>query len=271
MNNFLPSIKVLQEEMHSLKRERSLEKVEGRLRSILGYYDVLNYDRKLNRPVFRVQKCSEQGFENIARLMHPPREYARIGRLNEKGESRLYAALDVQTCLAELGAQEGDFFHLIGLRPRTRSIRCAAVGQFAAAHKDGPTVSTEVRDALARVSRNSPRDATLAFLFLDAMLASLINDVEAKKFNYVYSRVLARLILEKHDYIEAIEYPSVRRPFATNLMVAKAAADDMEIVGTSVLKVVGVYDFGFYDFRLTRDGDSWLDGGLIRWRSGAPP
>ncbi|MEN1973252.1 RES domain-containing protein [Luteimonas sp. MJ204] len=263
----LPHAKVLQEELRKLRSDRSPKTVEQRLSALLKHYDVLNYDRKFNTPLHRAQRSNETGFRSIGRLLHPPAHHAEKGRLNEKGESRLYASLDVQTCLAELDAKKNDCFHVVGLMPRERKLRCAAVGHFDAAHKDGAAAPLELRQALSRISRSSPREATLAFLFFDAMLASLINDVHARDVGYIYSRTLARLLLAKYPAIDAIQYPSVRRPIATNLMIREQPASHMEVVGTSVLQIREVYDFGFYDFEIIREAVGWNGEGEIQWKS----
>lgn len=260
----LPSIDILQEELRALRRERSPDRVHSRLAGLLEHYEVLNYDLTLNRPLFRAQKCASEGFGKIQRLMYPPASLARIGRANEKGEPRLYASIDVQTCLAELGAREGEFFHVIALRPQKRMLRCAVVGEFEAAHKGGSTISPAIAETLAKVSRNSRRDATLAFLFLDAMMASLLNDVNAREVGYIYSRTLSRLIFEKLGKVEAIAYPSARRPAAKNFALTMRAADEMQVMGSSVLKIKGAYDFGLFDMEIVRDAVSWEDG-TIRW------
>lgn len=260
----LPSIDFLQEELRALRRERSPERVRSRLAGLLEHYEVLNYDLRLERPIFRAQKCTSEGFDKIQRLMYPPAPLARIGRANEKGEPRLYAAIDVQTCLSELCAKEGEFFQIIGLRPQKRMMRCAVVGEFEAAHKGGSTLSPAIEETLDKVSRNSHRDATLAFLFLDAMMANLLNDVNARDVEYIYSRTLSRLIFEKLKKVEAIVYPSARRPAAKNFASSTRAADEMEVMGSSVLRIKGAYDFGFFDIEIVRDAASW-EGGVIRW------
>lgn len=260
---------LLQIEADRLRNSFDPTHVEGRLRALLRYYRAVTFNLKQDAPFHRVQRCeSERGWTEFARVHYPPPHMATAQRLSDRGRPLLYAAMDLQTALAETDAKAGDYVHAVGyeLRPGSE-INCLVVGELENAHKSGRCFPAEVTPVFRGLLQRSPRAAGLSAVFMDSLFASILSDREAEKTGYLHSRTLARLLYECNPKAHAIMYPSVARPKAVNLAIRPEAADTLlQPMGTSVLFMRAAYDFGLYEFDLVRDAAAWPQVGPIVWR-----
>jgi hypothetical protein len=181
----------------------------------------------------------------------------------------LYGVFNKNTALEEVGAEEGNYIHLIGLRiKKNNRIRCCVIGEIDRVHRSGRSMlSEELTAHLLRIIKNElPYKAALSFIFVDAFLSSLLRDPVASDNDYLYSRTVRRLLLEKQPTIEAICYSSVKLEGALNIAIKPEIADNrLDLAGTSVVKIERKFDYGLFDFSLVRNAADVRHDRRIVW------
>lgn len=242
--------------------------VEAQLRWLLEDYSLINYKLGYERPIWRGRKCnSPSGFQNLRELSYPPIELTKAGRLNNHGHPLLYAAFHNFCALEEIGAKEGDYIHLVGYRIKeTRKLRCCVVGEVLNVHRSGQAWSSiELGQELNNILNKMPTAAGRSFIYIDAFLSSILRDKNAASNNYLHSRILGTLLLEKLPDLDAILYPSVALESSRNIAVIPESVDTLfEVFGTTVVRVERKYDYGIFDFSIVRNAKGFW-GELIDW------
>jgi hypothetical protein len=191
-----------------LRKENDPSVVHGKLSSLLVHYDVINWQLQYDWPIWRARKCKTAGgFDSINDLIYPPPDLiTRAGRLNDPHEPMLYGVFNKNTALEEVGAQEGDYIHLIGFRIKKNAhIQCCVIGEIDRVHRAGRSMlSDELGAHLLRILQELPYKAAMSFVFVDAFLSSLLRDPSASDNDYLFSRTLRRLLFAKQRALEAI-------------------------------------------------------------------
>lgn len=262
-----PSIDELQRAATSIRKTTTPDRIHERLGAVVDQYDAVNYQLHYGWPFWRVRKCqSRRGFGSLSEIHYPPNP--SVGRVNEQGAPMLYLSFNKFTAVQEVGAEEGDYLHLVGYRQRDgQTLRCCTVGEINNVHKSGRAITShELGEELNKVLNRLSYAGGASFVFLDAFLASLLTDVHASKNEYIYSRTLAKLLFAGNPGYEAIHYPSVALHGSMNLAVRPDIADEMlESAGTSVIRINRVYDYGIYDFSVVRNAKGHYADGAIDW------
>lgn len=241
--------------------------IEAQLRWLLQYYEVLNYKLGYGWLLWRARKCdASSGYQNLKDLSYPPYSLVKAGRLNNPGAPVLYATFNVFTALAEVEALEGDYVHIIGYK-MIRSIRSCFIGEYINVHRSGRALTSEQIGAdLNRILNKMPPEEGRSFVFTDAFLSSILRDTKAASKNYLHSRILGTLLLQKQPEFEAMHYPSVAMERAMNVAIKPKIADQMlKVTGTCVIKVNKKYDYGIFDFSIVRNAKAPFHDDLIRW------
>lgn len=267
-------------ELNSLDRFRndlfeanSKEKIEKLLSWYLKSFDGLNFKFGYDRPIIRARLCSDKnGFGYISDLYSPPPEVTNIGRMNEKGDPMFYASYHIGTALAEINAKEGDFVQIAQFKLPDKSdsgIRCLAIGEVYNIYHGSSTISQimfdEIRQLIHRLGKNDIR-GLLSYLYMDALSSELLNDVFASEKDYIYSRTLSRLLLEKHPKIDGFIFPSAKVKGTANITLRpESILTKAEVVSTEVIKVKKLYPYGLFDFELVKQARGEGADGQIFW------
>jgi hypothetical protein len=242
--------------------------VEAQLRWLLENYSLINYKLGYERPIWRGIKCnSPSGFQYLHELSYPPIEFTKAGRLNNQGNPVLYGAFNNFGALEEIGAKEGDYIHLVGYRiKKTKKLRCCVVGEVLNVHRSGQAwASVELGQQLNNILNKMSPAAGRSFVYIDAFFSSILRDKKAASNNYLHSRILGTLLLEKLPGLDAILYPSVALESSMNIAVIPDAVDSIfEVFGTTVVRVERKYDYGIFDFSIVRNAKGF-GGELIDW------
>ena len=271
-------IKVI--ELNSLDRFRKdllgtvePEKVEGMLKWYLKSFGGINIKFGYDRPIFRARKCeSEHGYSNISEIYPPPSDKCTVGRMNEAGQAIFYGAFSPGTALAEINAQEGDYVHVAQFKLPEKSgegMRCFSIGEIYNAYHGVSTISPRVFNEIHDLIRKLGEDdihALLSCLYMDAFSAELLNSTCAHEVNYVYSRVFCRLLLNKHQDVDGLIYPSAKVKGTSNIVLrSEIVSSKIKIVGNEVLRIKKAYPYGIVDLDSVKSAKSLLSDGHIVW------
>jgi hypothetical protein len=272
------NIKVI--ELTSLDRFRkdlfsadSSEAIEKLLNWYIESFGGLNFKFGYDRPIIRARLCSSiEGFSHVSELHSPPPEVASIGRMNEKGSPMFYASYHIGTALAEINAKEGDIVQIGQFQLPEQSdsgIRCLAIGEIYNAYHGTSTISqtmfNQIRKLIDRLGKNDIR-GLLSYLYMDALSAELLNDLSASEKDYIYSRTLSRLLLEKHPEIDGLIFPSAKIKGTANISLRpKAVLTKAKVVSSQVIKIVKLYPYGLCDFEVVKQAKGERADGKIIW------
>jgi hypothetical protein len=267
-------------ELNSLDRFRtdlfgdnSPEAVEKHLNWYTKFFGGLNVKFGYDRPIIRARLCSStDGFNHVSELFSPPPEITGIGRMNEKGYPMFYASFHIGTAFAEINAKEGDIVQVAQFKLPNKSepgIRCLAIGEVYNAYHGTSTISQslfdEIRKLIDRLGKNDVR-GLLSYLYMDALSAELLNDISAPKNNYIYSRTLSRLLLEKYSEIDGLIFPSAKMKGTANITLRpESVLTKAKVVSNQVLKVTKLYPYGLCEFEIVKQAKGEYSDGQIFW------
>lgn len=190
-------------------------------------------------------KANPYKLQKISDLMGPPEEVASLGRLNMKGESVFYSALDFNTAVWETQPEKGEYItvsewkikegqklynHFIfhpeetNLSKESQNAQKAHLEQIGVIREDYRKTFTEIQKFVAEefmkpVDRN-------------------------KKANYLFSSIIGSRFLQNGKdangfQIEAISYPSTRRDCAvTNIAILNSLVlEKLDLVSAKIMTV----------------------------------
>lgn len=236
---------------------------------ILDHYQIINYEFHYDQAFWRARKCSSpEGFTNISEVGIPPIELINPGRLNEAKDPVLYTSINQYSTLVEIGAEEGDIVHMAKFdQIENRMIRCATIGEYSHINRWGTgLISDTVGKLLNEHMKKMPHDIGISVIYTDALLNSILKDKNAKKNNYIHSRILANLIFSRNPNIDAIEYSGIALEASRNYAIKPSSAERTLQIGASfVLKINKKYKFGIYDFDVLRNAEGVEADGRIIW------
>jgi len=269
MKKVIPHIDQLQRAACEVRAARDVPAITNGLKYFLRHYDVLNYKLLYEFPLWRARRCNdERGFARTFEMYYPPARFAKVGRLNEAESPVLYTSFNVFTTLKELNVAPGEYVQVVGYSMHsTRPVRCLILGEYLNVHRRGQGfVPGGCSNEINKILTGMPHEVGLSFVFMDAFLSELLTDPDSNQREHVHSRVLAKLLFDKYPYIEAIHYPSVASEGSMNLAIKPGIADEaLGVMGTSVLHIDTLYDFGIFRFTVTRNARGIDPNGIINW------
>lgn len=225
----------------------------------MGFHDVTA------STVWRARKVDEaqpEGFEQITDIIYPPPQYAKSGRLNTEGMSILYASISTHGCLAEIDAQPGDKVHVSAftLIPERR-LHCGFLGNIVMAYKWNSEDFSLVQKTLAPFSE---AQKTSIFL-IDSFLAEMLADSQAEENNYLHTTVLAEVIRNGRNTLDAIVYPGVKSFGAKSYAIHCDAMLKFNIADMHLVEITNRYPYGLYEWRHLKRVERY-DNGRIVWK-----
>lgn len=212
---------------------------------------------------------SSDGYSHTADVHYPPASLTKPGRLNEAGQPLLYVSFTQFTALNEIHSKSGDNIHIIGYSTHSdKPIRALILGEYTNVHKRGQcNLSGEVSGHINKILNNMSLEPGLSFIYMDAFLSSILADKSASEFDYLHSRLLAKVLFDKYPQVDAIHYPSVARNGAMNLAIKPHVADScLTIVSASVLHIDQQFDYGLFRFSVTKNAHCFDQSGRIFWQ-----
>jgi hypothetical protein len=238
--------------------------------TLVGYQPLPNYHLRRGSIYWRGRRTqSVVGFDNARDLGPPPPSITKARRLNDSGESILYAATRTHTVFNELHVEEGDYVHLVGLRIRPKvTFPIMAVGELFHIFKTGRSriLGDKIAAELNRMLNDTDPDLGRRIVYVDALLDSYLADPNARDHEYLHSRAIAHAILRKLDLIEAFFYPSVCQESGMNLAVRpESYKNKMHIVASQVVKIIRNRNLGLFDYEVYRHAKHVDEDGTFHW------
>lgn len=246
--------------------------LSSNMRVLVSAYTVLGVALGRSNIFWRGRRCSSaEGYANASELSYPPPVITPVGRLNDVRSPCLYASTRRTTLLTELGVQDGEFVHLIGLRVKPDAeVRFAAVGEYFNVYKTGRTrvLPSKVSAALNSMLNACDPTTAMPLLYIDAFLSELLADKGAAQNEYARSRAVAAELYRKAPLTEAIFYPSVQDHVGMNVAFLPAACDSkIQPVCSQVVRINRVRSFGFYDYEICREAVTIDDNRDFVWQT----
>lgn len=267
-NKIIPPIDHLQEAAKSIKSDSNPTSIEDKLRRFIQHYDILNYEIK-SEVLWRARKApSRNGYSNKKDIYYPPPQLTEHGRLNEANHPILYLSFNQFTTLTEVNAKKGENIHIVGYSLKhNQTIRALILGEYFYAHKGGQgNLPGNLNEWINKRLNSMNYEPGLSFVYMDAFLSSLLTDKTASENEYLHTRILAKVLFEKHPKINAIHYPSVVSHGAMNLAIKPEVADEaLKVKGTSVLHIDDIFDHGLFRFSLVKNAKDYKQNGKILW------
>lgn len=242
--------------------------------TLVRYQPLLNYHFGRGSIYWRGRRAqSEVGFENARDLGPQPPSITKAGRLNDPGESILYAATRTHTVFNELHVEEGDYVHLVGVRIRPQvAFHIMAVGELFHVFKTGRSriLGDKIAAELNRMLNDTDPDLGRRLVYEDALLDSYLADPNARDYDYLHSRAIARAIFRKVDLIEAFFYPSICQESGMNLAVrCETYKRKMHIASSQVVKIIRYREnLGLFDYEICRHATRVNEDGNFQWLEG---
>lgn len=223
---------------------------------------------------WRARLSDRWGFTCESEVGYPPPSIARAGRLNDVGSPCLYLSAKRETALAEIGAEAGNYVHLVGFRVLADQIlRTIAIGELGHVQKTGYVRITGVDPKLtiARLLNRYPPEQGLRVVYIDSYLGSVLSDPDARESDYLRTQILAKLLYRRSQAV-GMFYPSVRSPLGINLAVSAPAADSLfHSAASVVVRVKRVLRFGYFDFDIVRTAKDVGADGQFMWQTPEHP
>ena len=113
-------------------RSRSPEEIHERLKELLEQYSFIGVNYTHETVFCRGRICpSSEGFSNLSDLIYPTPPKPQYGRANLPGGQTLYAAVNKNIVLDEIGAMAGDYVQVIGVRVRSdKTLPIVLIGEY---------------------------------------------------------------------------------------------------------------------------------------------
>ncbi|MFK8898277.1 RES domain-containing protein [Serratia sarumanii] len=254
-----------------IRESESEDFVENSLAFLLSFYDLINFSFAYDTPLFRARKTeSGKGFTSTSDIYYPPKHLTNIGRLNEKGTPFLYLSLSLDTALTEIGAKDGDIIQASGFMLKNNSLTLGVIGEsFRSSRGRASILDKESATIISNFIRKlsiKDRKLALSYLYTDLFFDEILRSKNAKKTNYIHSRILSRNIFNKYPNLDGLLYHSVASLASLNVALPSKKADtSIGLVDTMLLKVIKAYPYGLYDIEFIKKPKNILRNGNIIW------
>ncbi|MDN2481117.1 RES family NAD+ phosphorylase [Vibrio agarivorans] len=247
------------------------EEVKRGLSQIVKFYDTTNFQLSFSMPYFRARKCtSSTGYASTSDIYIPPPKYTDAGRLNEAGKPVLYLCLSMATALSEIKATDGDYVQIGLYEPKDKKLRLGLIGEKIGSIKQSGAYlpiekSEHYRKLIDNLNAKDPKLA-MAYLYSDGFLNEVLTDPSADSKNYLHSRALTNLIINKEPFLDGIMYHSLAHSGGMNIALPfESAQKNIGLGSTFVIKVNKKYKYGLFDYEVVSKGNVCSKSNSVTW------
>jgi hypothetical protein len=239
------------------------------LEPLFNAYKVVNIELARGNTIFwRARIAKSYPWASIKEMGCPPAIQVDAGRLNDQHSPCFYSATRDSTALAEIGVKAGDFIQLAGFRPMVETpIRVAVIGELYHTYKTGylRVTGSDPGLSLNRYINELGKEEGERILYIDAFLASLLADINARKINYILSRAIGSMIY-RNAAVDGIFFPSVRDSFGMNLAL-KSGSFNLKVLPVCCIhaRINKLRSFGFIDYEVLQEAEQISDEGELVW------
>lgn len=271
LNKKLLQIEYLNEIASEIKNSQSEEFIKNKLSYLLEFYDLLNFSFSYETPYFRARKTiAGKPYVYTSDTYYPPNNLTNAGRLNDKGDSFLYLSMSLDTALSEINATDGDIIQVSAYVTKRKSLTLGVIGEFYRSSRGSASLldkthSFKISNFVRELSLKD-RGLALSFLYTDLFFDELLRSPNAVKNEYLHSRVLSKLIIEKYPFLDGLIYHSVASEANFNLGLPNKKADSaVALTGTMLMKIKKRYPYGLYDIEAYKTPIEIKRNGDIVW------
>jgi hypothetical protein len=193
----------------------------------------------------RLYKENPYKLQKITDLMGPPEEFVNIGRVNMKGESVFYCALDFNTAVWETQPEEGEYITLSEWKIKDGQ----KLYNHFIFHPEETNLSKESQNAYnAHLQQIGVIREDIKKVFIEILkfiAEEFMKPVDRDKCaNYLFSSLIGSRFLQRGKdsngfQIEAISYPSTRRDCeVTNIAILNSIVlEKLDLVSAKIMTV----------------------------------
>lgn len=251
-----------------VRAESSPSAICHALQPLFDLYEVISIELNRGSVFWRARLTEQEPWKSVAKMGYPPAEHAMPGRLNDRNTPCLYAATREETALHEIEAKEGDLVQLVGFRAKLETpIRIAVIGELLHVHKTGylRLTGSDPGMSLSQILNSEGIERGRRLLYIDAFLASLLADTEARSSAYVRSRAVASMLYRDPE-IDGIIFPSVRDALGMNIALQPTPVDQkIHAVSCLHVRVTRIRAFGFVEYEVIREAVRVSPDGVFDW------
>jgi hypothetical protein len=272
----LSSIIALLEQLSGGSRHRlPWSDVRQLLDDLTGGHIWLRYPMPSNCKVFRgrVNK-NPVPFTSVKDLRNrKAEEVGEYGRCHQPFRSIYYASLNLDTVLAELEPDVGDFVHVAVASPKdNESVNLVAIGEIEHIRRYGvPLLGGQVTiETFGKLLEPSHEEENLARIVVDAFLSDVFIAPARGQLDYKLTSALSDIILSaEHEgkrICDGFAYPSVAHRGGLNFAFEGSCFPDrMEISECMVFQIVDYLGYGIYGRVQVAKSTCVFADGLIDW------
>jgi hypothetical protein len=257
----------------SVRETNSIPDACYALTPLFDQYEVISLGLTRGSIFWRARSCELTPWPSTTDMGPPPAEKTKTGRLNDAGQPMLYASLNEETALAEIGAVPGQHYQMIGYRVLVdECLRLAVVGEMMHVHKFGYIRLTGIDPdgSLARLMNTKEQLKARQLLYIDAFLHKLLSDPAARETQYIHSRAVAAMI-HRNKEIDGIAYPSARDPLGYNITIKPDVAEK-KIHSSACFQchIDSMHEFGFTNYHKLQEAEQLDESGNFIWKAPLP-
>lgn len=194
---------------------------------LFNEYEILSLEFGRGSIFWRAHAISNDPYTNLSKMIYPPAEITKVGRLNDLGSPCLYISARKETALAEVDAKEGQRIQVAGFRILNDApLRLTVIGEYSNVQKNGYMhfAGQDPDMALSRFLNSMTHQNALKKIYIDKFFAHVLTDRDAAKKGYRFSRALTQAIYARNTS-NGIVFPSVKDPGGFNIGVKAEASD----------------------------------------------
>lgn len=241
---------------------------------LFDHYEILSLEFGRGSIFWRARLIESEPYSNLSEMNYPPAEFARAGRLNDRGAPCFYISARKETALSEIEAKEGQLIQLAGFRILNETpIRLTVIGEYSNVQKNGYMHFTgqDPDMTISRTINSMPRQEALKKIYIDKFFAHVLADPNASSSGYVFSRALSQAIYSRVS-AGGIVFPSVKDRGGFNIGVKADESDrSFQNVSCVTAKIGKSRRFGIIEFEVIKSAEQLDDDLNFVWMPSGEP
>ncbi|WP_426320489.1 RES family NAD+ phosphorylase [Pseudoduganella sp. R-43] len=187
---------------YAITRSTNRDEIKSHLQLLLKEASILSFEQGQGEHYWRGVFAESEPFRPVSRITYAPPTMARINRMNDAGSPMVYCARSVNTVLAELRVQPGDYVQWFCFtRAPNKYLRLCVLGELKHVAQTGHTQmhGIDPKKTIRRLIAERGRDGARRLVYIDGLLSSLLAQSKSESKDYLTTRILAELALEQAD------------------------------------------------------------------------